>query len=194
MRAVNLLPKNAYAPKQRLPHARLVLAGTVPVLAAALVYLGYALEHSQVVDRQQQLGLVQSEIAALGPSQALVAESARVGAEKTSRAAAVQTVLDKRFPWDTLLPRVARVTPGGSWYTSLTASSPTPTSGSASSGPSLTLQGFAPSHDIVAQLLERLSLVPGIGDVTLSSSTGSSVEAKSPVQFSINATLEGGAS
>ena len=196
MKAVNLLPKDAYAPKQRLPHARLVLAATLPVLAAALVYLGYALEHAQVVDRQNELGLVQSEIAALGPSQALVAESAHVNAEKTSRAAAVQAVLEKRVAWDVLLPRVARVTPGGSWYTSLTASSPTPASVSTTSttGPSLTLQGYAPTQDAVAQLLARLPLVPGIGGATLTSSTAQVVGAKSLFQFSINATLTGSAS
>src|SRR5262249_24540214 len=78
MRAVNLLPANASAPKQRLPHAPVVLAATVPVLAGALVYLGYSLEHSQVVDRQTSLGVVQSQIAELGPSPELVAKSSSV--------------------------------------------------------------------------------------------------------------------
>jgi Tfp pilus assembly protein PilN len=195
VKAVNLLPKDAYAPKQRLPHARLVLAGTLPLLAAALVYLGYSLEHAQVVDRQNELGLVQSQIAALGPSQALVAESTRVNSEKTSRAAAVQAVLDKRVPWDVLLPRVARVTPGGSWYTSLVASSPTPAAAAAATtGPAMTLVGYAPTQDAVAQLLARLPLVPGIGTATLTSSTATVVGSKSLFQFSIDATLTGGAS
>lgn len=195
MKAVNLLPKDAYAPRQRLPHARIVLAGTLPALAAALVFLGYSLEHSQVVDRQNELGLVQSQIAALGPSQALVDESTRVNAEKTSRAAAVQTVLDKRVAWDVLLPRVARVTPGGAWYTSLSASSPTPTAAAtATAGPLLTLQGYAPTQAAVAQLLARLPLVPGIGAATLGSSTSSVVGSKTLFQFSIQATLTGGAS
>jgi Tfp pilus assembly protein PilN len=195
VKAVNLLPKDAYAPKQRLPHARIVLAGTLPLLAAALVYLGYTLEHAQVVDRQNELGLVQSQIAALGPSQALVAESTRVNSEKTSRAAAVQAVLDKRVAWDVLLPRVARVTPGGSWYTSLAASSPTPVAAAATAlGPSLTLQGYAPTQDAVAQLLARLPLVPGIGAVTLNSSTSAELGSKTLFQFSVGATLTGGGS
>jgi Tfp pilus assembly protein PilN len=195
MKAVNLLPKDAYAPRQRLPHARIVLAGTLPVLAAALVYLGYSLEHAQVTDRQNELGLVQSQIAALGPSRALVDESTRVNAEKTSRAAAVQAVLDKRVAWDVLLPRVARVTPGGAWYTSLSASSPTPTAAAtATAGPSLTLQGYAPTQTAVAQLLARLPLVPGVGAATLTSSTSSTVGTKTLFQFSIQATLTGGAS
>jgi Tfp pilus assembly protein PilN len=195
VKAVNLLPKDAYAPRQRLPHARLVLAGTLPVFAAALVFLGYSLEHSQVVDRQNELGVVQSQIAALGPSQALVDESTRVNAEKTSRAAAVQAVLDKRVAWHVLPPRLARVTPGGAWYTSLSASTPTPTSAaSATAGPSLTLQGYAPTQAAVAQLLARLPLVPGIGTATLGSSTASPVGSKTLFQFSIQATLTGGAS
>jgi Tfp pilus assembly protein PilN len=199
MRAVNLLPENAYAPKQRLPHAPVVLAATVPVLAGALVYLGYSLEHSQVVDRQTTLGVVQSQIAELGPSPELVAKSSTVQSERIAREAALQDALSKRVPWDVTFDRLARLLPDGSWLTSLTAQSPTPSSGevttSTTTNPTgFTAAGYADTHDTIALILSRLSLVPGLTNVALTSTTSTTIGSKHVVQFNITAQVTGGSS
>jgi Tfp pilus assembly protein PilN len=193
MRAVNLLPLDAYAPRQRLPHAPVMLAATVPLLAAALVYVGYSLEHAQVADRQLSLGLVQSQIAALSPSQALVAESGQVGDERTRRETALADALVKQVPWDVTFDQLSRVLPARAWLTSLSAQSPTPATsiaGAAASSPtSVTIQGETYTQADVATVLSRLALVPALADVALASTTSNDIGKKPVVQFSITASL-----
>jgi Tfp pilus assembly protein PilN len=200
MRAVNLLPLDAYAPKQRLPHAPVVLAAAMPVLAGAVIYLGYSIEHTKVVDHQSSLGVVQSQIAALGPSPQLVSESAQVASERHARTAALSDVLSKQVPWDVILDQLSRVLPAGSWLSSLTAQSPTPsgavsasTSSSASGSPTaVTLLGYSYSQAGVAQVLARLALVPGLDNVTLTSTSTTAVGPKSVIQFNISASIGAG--
>jgi Tfp pilus assembly protein PilN len=198
MRAVNLLPPDAYAAKQRLPHAPVVLAASVPVLLSAVVYLGYSLEHSKVVDHQTSLGVVQSQIAVLGPSPELVSEAAKVSSEREARTAALTGVLSKQVPWDVTLDRLSRVIPAGSWLTSFNAQSPTPsgtvsssssTSTSGSSPTAVTMQGYSYSHDGVAQVLARLALVPGLDNVTLTSTATTTIGTKSVIQFNLTASI-----
>lgn len=194
MRPVNLLPPDSYAPKQRLPHAPVVLAAALPVLAGALVFLGYSLEHSKVVDRQDKLGLVQSRIAALGPSRGLVSESTRVEGARQPRLAALTDALSKQQPWDITLDQVSRLLPDGVWLTSLSAQSPTPattaTTASSASPTSFSIQGYAPSHDAVAQVLSRLALLPSLTDVALASTLTSQIDKTTVIQFSITASVQ----
>jgi Tfp pilus assembly protein PilN len=195
MRAVNLLPFDAYAPKQRLPHAPIVLAAAMPVLASAVVYLGYSIEHTKVVDHQTSLGVVQSQIAALGPSPQLVSESARVASERQARTAALNDVLSKQVPWDVVLDHLSRVLPAGSWLSTLNAQSPTPSgtvSTSTASPTGVTITGYSYSQAGVAQVLARLALVPGLDNVALVSTTTSSVGSKTVVQFNLSASIGAG--
>jgi Tfp pilus assembly protein PilN len=196
MRAVNLLPADTYAPKQRLPHAHVVLAAGLPVLAGALVYLGFALEHSKVVNGQDKLGAVQSQIAALRPSRALVNESTQVEGQRGPREVALQSVLAMQMPWDVTLGQVARVMPEGSWLTSVSALSPTPatvstsTASAASSPTNVTLEGYAPTNDAIAHLLERLALVPTLGNIALVSTESTPLGKKTVIQFDITASAQ----
>jgi Tfp pilus assembly protein PilN len=192
MRAVNLLPANAYAAKQRVPHAPVVLSATVPLLAGALVYLGYAVEHSQVVNRQATLASVQSQIAELAPSQAVASESAQVASVRAGREAALADVLGKRVAWDAMFSQLSRVMPGGAWLTQLNASSPTPSASASttSSAPTgVSIQGYAISQAVVAHVLQRLSLVPALSNVTVVSSTAAQSTATTLVQFSFTASM-----
>ena len=195
MRAVNLLPPNAYAPKQRLPHAPVVLAATAPVLAGALVYLGYSFEHSKVTSRASQLGLVQSEITILAPSPELVAQTSSIAAERSARRAALADVLAKRMPWDLTFGRLARVIPKGAWLINVSANSPTPatssTSTPSSSANGFTAQGYADSQETVAIVLERFALIPGLSNIVLENTVTTSVGTTSLVQFSISAQVGG---
>jgi Tfp pilus assembly protein PilN len=193
MRAVNLLPEGAYAPKQRLPHAPIVLAATAPVLAGAIVYLGYAIEHSKVTSRQSDLGVLNAQIAALAPSPQLASESAAIAGERISREAAMRDALAKRVPWDVTFDQLARVMPPGSWLTNLSATSPTPaTSTTSTSNPtSVTAEGYATSQATVAQVLARFALVPGLSNVTLAATSTSTVGTRNVVQFTLTAQVGG---
>ena len=195
MRAINLLPPDSYAAKQRLPHAPTVLAASVPLLAGALIYLGYSVQHSTVVDRQQTLGLVQSQLAALRPSPQLASESAGVASDRSARQSELADVLSKQIPWDVMFDRISRVLPSDAWLTSLTAQSPTPSGGTSSatapSATAFTIQGYAYSQASVAYVLSRLAVVPGLSEVSLASTNLSAVGSKNLVQFNITASVQG---
>jgi len=191
MRAVNLLPANAYAPKQRLPHAPVVLAATAPVLASALVYLGYSLEHSKVSDRNIELGIVQSQVDARKPSQAVVALAGRIGSERTARQTELTNALGKQVPWDVAFDQIGRVLPANAWLTSVQATSPTPVNSSAGTAAVCTIEGYTNTQADVALVLERLSLVPAFGSVSLTASAATQIGKKNVVQFTVTATVTG---
>jgi Tfp pilus assembly protein PilN len=193
MRPVNLLPPDAYAAKQRLPYAPVVLAATAPVLAGALVYLGYSIEHSKVVDKKTALSQIQSQIAELGPSPALVSQASQVASERASRLTEVSDALGKQQPWDIAFDQVARVLPTNAWVTTLQAASPTSVSGGSPSTTTFTLQGYTDTQADVANVLARLQLVPALSNVTLASSSLSAAGNAKVVQFTINGTIVGGA-
>jgi Tfp pilus assembly protein PilN len=194
MRAVNLLPADAYAPKQRLPYAPVVLAATAPLLAIALVYLGYAVEHSKVSDRRIQLDTVRSQIAALSPTQALVAEAGQVANARALRLTEVSDALGKQVPWDVAFEQIARVLPTNAWVTSVIAQSPVTISGAATTTTTFTLQGYTYKQADVAQVLARVALVPALSNVTLASSSATLLGTKKVVQFTITGTVVGGTS
>lgn len=199
MRAVNLLPPEANAPRQRIPKAPIVLAATAPVLAGALIYLGASLEHSTVVNRSATLGDLQSQLAALAPSPSLTSESTQVASERQTREAALAGALGKRVAWDVVLDQIARVLPANVWLSTLTAQSPTPagiassTTSSTGSPTAMTIGGFTYSQADVAHVLARLALVPSLSNVTLMSTTLSQAGSKQVVQFQISSGIRGAA-
>ena len=191
MRAVNLLPIDAYAAKPKLPHAPVVLAATTPLLAGALVYLGYSLEHPKVTDRRIALEIVQSQVDAMTPSQALVSQASQVAAQRVLRQRELSDALGKQQPWDVALDQIGRVLPANAWLTSLSAQSPTPvgaTTGAVAATASI--QGFTYSMNDVATVLARLSLLPSLTNVQLTSASSAPIGAKDVVQFQISATVQ----
>ncbi|HEY5294062.1 MAG TPA: PilN domain-containing protein [Gaiellaceae bacterium] len=197
MQAVNLLPHDAYAPKQRLPYAPIVLAATVPLLAVALVYLGHSIEHSKVTDRQAALAVLQSQVEALKPSPVLASRSSLVAGERSDRESELDAALAKRIPWDVTFDQLARVLPANAWLTHLTALSPTPATSATTavtSPTALTLQGYTYTEDDVAAVLSRLALVPGLADVALSSAGLTQAGTKELVQFTVTAAVNGAGS
>lgn len=199
MRAVNLLPLDAYAPKERLPYARLVLAGTAPVLAGALVYLGYSVEHSKVADRQIVLSAAQSQIASAGPSPELALQAGVVSGERSAREAELADALSKEIQWDVIFGQISRVIPANVWLTSLNAQSPTPASSivAVSGAGPVTIQGETESLADVATVLTRLALIPSLTNVALTSAgtaPATAAGSKSLVQFGITASVRGAGS
>lgn len=186
MRAVNLLPADAYVAKPKLPYAPVVLAATAPVLAGALVYLGYSLEHPAVADKKIALSVVQSEVQALTPSQTLVSEASQVEQERAARQLELSDALGMQQPWDVELDQIGRVLPANAWLTSVGALSPTPVGGV---NPTATwsFQGYTLTMNDVATVLARLSLVPSLENVQLSGAAATQIGAKNVTQFTITA-------
>ena len=199
MQAVNLLPRDAYAPKQRLPHAPIVLAATAPVLAGALVYLGYSLEHSKVTDRRIELSVVQSQVAALRPAANLAAAASAVASERASREVELSDALAKQVAWDVTLDQISRVLPSNAWLTSLSAQTAAPAATTATtSAASMPVSIVGETYTVadVAHVLSRLALVPNLSGVSLASATTteSPNQTRKLVTFTINAAMTGSGS
>lgn len=193
MRAVNLLPVDAYAAKPKLPHAPIVLAATTPLLAGALVYLGYAIEHPKVTDRRIALEIVQSQVDAITPSQALVAQASQVATQRILRQRELSDALAKQQPWDVALDQIGRVLPANAWLTQLSAQSPTPIASGAAVA-TASIQGYTYSMNDVATVLVRLSLLPSLTNVQLASASSSALGKKNVTQFQITANVQAAAS
>lgn len=195
MRAVNLLPVDAYAAKPKLPHAPVVLAATAPVLAGALVYLGYSLEHPKVTDRRIALEIVQSQVDAMTPSQTLVAQASQVATQRVLRQRELSDALGKQQPWDVALDQIGRVLPANAWLTQMSAQSPTPvTATTGAVAATASIQGYTYSMDDVAAVLARLSLLPSLTNVQLTSASTSTLGAKNVTEFQITANVQAAAS
>jgi Tfp pilus assembly protein PilN len=183
MRAVNLLPKDDARARRGMPSPWVLLAATVPVVAGSLVYLGYSSEHSTVADKQAQLAVVQAKLASLSSLQGGAASQATLLTLKGARSLAIQDALSKSMPWDVTLEDLARVLPKGVSLQSMSATSPTPSAAAstglpptptatpASAPQTFAITGNAQNHDQVAELLERLSLLPMLTNVTLTSTS-----------------------
>ncbi|HEX7083351.1 MAG TPA: PilN domain-containing protein [Gaiellaceae bacterium] len=195
MRPVNLLPSDGAGERRRRPPVALLAAGAAPLAAAALVYLGWSTAHQKASQRADELAAVQAQVDRLAPKAATASAAAQLASLQSSRTAAVQTVLAQRVAWDGLLDRIARVLPGDVWLQSLNLQSPAPF-GSAAPAPGaaqgLQLTGSARSQAAVAHTLARLSIVPGLNDVTLASTTSSGAGKQTVVQFQVSATVGGG--
>jgi Tfp pilus assembly protein PilN len=182
MRAVNLLPKDEARTRRGMPSPWVLLAATVPVVAGSLVYLGYSSEHSTVADKQAQLAVVQARLASLSSLHGGAASQATLLTLKGQRSLAIQDALSKQMPWDVTLEDLAHVLPKGVSLLTMSAASPTPSAAASTGLPpvapaagsapmTFSITGNAQNHDQVAELLERLSLLPMLTNVTLGSTS-----------------------
>jgi Tfp pilus assembly protein PilN len=205
MQAVNLLPAGAArgarwgaadagAAKRVLTYAA-AAAGAVIVASGAAFFQA----HSTVNNRQATLDELQPKVA-VAQAEAASAQAARASME--ARRTAVTTVTSTRMTWEQVLRDLAKVLPRNVRLQNLQAQSPTPVSSSALSTSSTAtttpgtaptaflVTGFTTSQKAVARVMDRLSLLPWLSDVSLQSSTRSDTSRGSKaVQFSIGANL-----
>ena len=202
MRAVNLLPEDArpgsrWTAVGRGASARRVLGGTgVAAGVLALAFAGATLHQRSVVDeRRTDLHDAQARLVA---AQAQAVRVQQAQAASAARFSALQTLVAQRVAWEDVLRDLARVLPGNVFLKTLQASAPTLTAGTAvtptEAAPGVptgfTVTGAADSQVRVAQVLDRLSLLPWLSDVTLQSSVRSEGEgADASIQFAIGATI-----
>jgi Tfp pilus assembly protein PilN len=193
MRAVNLLPLDARVGRRRPPRAPLVVAGA-GVLAASLLAVGFFSANGRVEEREQELAALERELAASRRATKPKPAQSGLAAERDQRFTALNDVMAKRLAWDRLLREVSLVLPEDVWLSSLAAGGATPTDASATStaapaAQTLTFNGFTYSQESVARLLNRLALVPDLGNLKLQKSSVTEVGSQQIYGFTILADL-----
>lgn len=179
MRAVNLLPRDEQ--KAKVAGGRtpiLVLAGGIAAVTAAAVMLG--LSASGIADEQKsQLSLVEASLAALPKPPSHAISQGTLAQERTDRFAALAAALSTRVSFDTVLQEISYVLPEDAWLTGFramtTASAPVAAAPAGTAAPAaapegVTIQGATYTHDAVARVLVRLSAVPSLANVRLTTS------------------------
>jgi Tfp pilus assembly protein PilN len=202
MRAVNLLPRDL-APerpsyKQMLPY---VGACSVPLLAASFIFIGYARARAETNTLLGQVSALQVEVTRATPVvKTKTVDTSALVSSRAARRTALADAVSKEVAWDRALGDVARVLPATVWLSNMTVVSPTPAdsvapvvavtapaTGPSSSSSGFTIDGYTYTMDDVALLLQRLQLLPTLANVTLGSTSSSTIGLKKVVQFSITA-------
>jgi Tfp pilus assembly protein PilN len=196
MRAVNLLPSDAYSRSSlsRLTGVRtpgvaglIALIGGMVVLgalAAAFVIFGGKEAEKRKELEQRQVVLSLTPI----PAPPDAPQNTALAAQQASRREAVSGALARRVSWDRLLRRFSLVLPEDVWLKTLDLKSPsagTGTAGAAEQPQDVTIAGYTYSHNSVARLLARLRLLPELDDVQLQSSTKGELGTRRVVEFQI---------
>jgi Tfp pilus assembly protein PilN len=203
MRAINLLPrdeKRRAGPALPTPVAvtALVSLTVVTVLLCGL----FLSAHGNVSARQLELTQKDAELAAIPvPAQSQLQQQDALVADKQARVASLNTALSRRIAWDRILREFALVLPDDVWLLSMSATAPTlatvaPNTTSASStAPALggqlgfNIEGHTYSHDAVARLLSRLSVIPDLERVQLVTSEETVLGSRTAIHFKIAANV-----
>jgi Tfp pilus assembly protein PilN len=198
MRAVNILPeqKPRGGKPSRVTPTTAAIAGGAGLLAAVVAVFAFLFvqSHDKVSGKQDNLAALQQQVTAL---QATQARTAALQSGDQARVGAFTTAAGARMRWDGLLDDISRVLPAGSWLTSLnmqsggsTATPSTSTTSTTATVPTaFTVSGVAFTQDTVASVMQRLSLVPALSDVTLQSSSRTTVGTTKAYQFTMSANL-----
>jgi Tfp pilus assembly protein PilN len=221
MRAVNLLPVDLQTRKSlRQEDPAVVVGSALGVVVMIALGASFMVAHGKANAEQARLTTSRLELAQLSlhqrpkpkptkpsaPITPIVPPPAITGQE-ASWLSAVSSTLSQRIAWDRVLREVSLVIPDDVTLTTMTMTAPAaaaaPVPGVVTaSGPAqgFVIAGDAYSYDSVARLLSRLSLVPDLSDVTLTStsSTGAPGSASSStgsdgggVTFNISAAVKG---
>jgi Tfp pilus assembly protein PilN len=189
VRAVNLLPSKKEIRERRRQAPVAALGGVVGVVAVtAVLALWFLSASSAVSERQSEVDALRAELAAVPAPAPRDTSGDTLQQEKAARVTALSAALGKRVAWDRVLRELSLVTPNDVWLTTLQATSPT-ASGSSTGGGAFSISGRTYSHDSVARLLARLSLVPDLDQVKLEKSTLNKIEGRDIVEFTIGAAV-----
>jgi Tfp pilus assembly protein PilN len=196
LRAVNLLPRDEK--RQRSQPGAVLLTGVLgSVLVVALLAGGFLMTSSTASDRQAEVDALRAELAAIPPAPEAPTDSSGLETQKSERVTLLGKALAARIAWDRVLREVSLVLPEDIWLETLTANAPdpnfTPTPGKTEAPPGgFTITGYSYSHDGVARLLARLSVLPELDRPSLGSSVIDTTKARDVVKFTINASLKQG--
>jgi Tfp pilus assembly protein PilN len=195
MRAVNLLPRDDQTRSTRKQNVPALISTALIVLVTGLIGLTYLSSKSTAQSKEFELEGARAELALL-PSvadiQAKDAPRRTLKSEHDARVTALSSALIRRIAWDRILREISLVLPNDVWLRTMSATSPTPASGASPAAtppglpPSLmTIEGSTYSHDAVARLITRLSVIPDLKNVWLTKSELGVVAGRPIVQFTI---------
>ena len=177
MRAVNLLPRDEQQPRLQGGRIPLLLAaGGVVAVTAGAVLLGSSASGT-VDERQAELAAIEASIAQVPKPPDQAVDSGIIAQERTDRVAALSAALTTRFSFDRLLREISFVLPRNAWLTGLTAALPAAEAQTGVPGAApvvsedVTIEGATYSHDSVAVILARLSVVPSLENVSLTATS-----------------------
>jgi Fimbrial assembly protein (PilN) len=197
MRAVNLLPRDE-GRARRQPGAVLLTAVLGSVLLTAVLCGWFMMASSGVSDKQAQLDGAKAELLAIPPPEPPDTSQSTLVAEKDARLTVLGAALGNRIAWDRVLREVSLVLPDDVWLETMSTNGPDPAAAAAPPPPGQTapapvgafsITGYTYSHDGVARLLARLSVIPHLEDVKLGSSIVENEGKRPLVKFSISADL-----
>jgi Tfp pilus assembly protein PilN len=197
MRAVNLLPEDAQPRKVGLPPLAPTIGVAASVLALGVVVAAVHVESGTVSSRQHELDAVQQRLAQVTAAAPKSSGSAvSLLGTRGQRIAALNAALSGRVAYDRVLNQFALVLPDDVWLDSLLLSSaPAASTDTTTPAPSgVTITGYTYTAESLARLLQRLSVVPTLKDVALTTATTQHRGSKDVLQFSLTANLAGGAS
>jgi Tfp pilus assembly protein PilN len=196
MRAINLIPRDE-GRTRRQPGAVSLTAVLGAVLLTAVLCGWFLMASSGVSDKQAELDGLRAELAAIPPPPPPPASTSTLVAEKDARLTLLGKALGTRIAWDRILREISLVIPSDVWLESMTtngpdaAAVPQPGQTELPKG-AFSITGYTYSHDGVARLLARLSVIPHLEKVKLGSSVLDTEGARPTVKFSITASLRQG--
>jgi Tfp pilus assembly protein PilN len=210
MRAVNLMPRDER--RERLEMGRLPLFAAVGgvVAVTAMAFLLASSASSSADETKAEIQAVEAAIEQLPKAPDTEVSTAALVQERSNRVAALAAALSSRTAFDRVLRDISLVFPESAWLTQLEASAPQNAAplpgaavlpGQASGTSSVTIKGATFSHDTVATVLARLSVVPSLTDVRListalvqpvSDETSTAKPGKAFVTFDVSATVKTG--
>ena len=190
MRAVNLLPRDEQRELFQSARPPLLLAGGGVIVITAFAMFLASSAAGGASDSRTELQAVETEIANLPNVEDAVVTRGTILRERSDRVAALSAALSTRVPFDRLLREISFVLPGDVWLTQLDAiapvssvpavagAAPPPTTSATFAG--VSIEGATYSHDSVARVLARLSVVPSLENVQLTSSARVEPQKESP--------------
>jgi Tfp pilus assembly protein PilN len=195
VRAVNLLPRDDQSRGKKQQNVPVLISTAAIVLVTGLIGVMYLSGKSTAQAKQFELEGAQAELARLPSVAEITAKDAprrTLKTEHDARVTALSSALTRRIAWDRILREISLVLPNDVWLQSMSATSPTPASGTSAAGsrpgiaPTLmTMEGSTYSHDAVARLLTRLSVIPDLTNVWLTKSELGVVAGRPIVSFTI---------
>lgn len=215
MRAVNLLPRDDVRQRRAGPPRQAQLLIAVPILAIALVGAGWLFTGAKVKDNRATLRALQSELDAIPNPKTGPRTDPQVAAQHDQRVSALADALSSRLAWDRVLRHISSVLPDDVWLTTLaavtapavapppptataTTTTTTDTSTTATTPApvvvpppvsSLEIDGYTYSHEAVARFMARLSVVPDLSDVSLTTSALAPIGKRTVVKFTLKVTI-----
>ena len=195
MRAVNLLPKVDQYRTTRKQNVPVLISTALIVLVTGLIGVTYLSSKGTAESKSSELEGAKAELALLPSVADINAKDAprrTLKTEHDARVTALSSALTRRVSWDRILREISLVLPNDVWLRTMSATSPTPASGTspAATPPGLpptlmTIEGSTYSHDAVARLITRLSVIPDLKNVWLTKSELGAIAGRPIVSFTI---------